>query len=87
MKEIKINNKKIKVTLSVNTTGLYCPMPIVNLKLGLEEVNIDDVVELISDDPGIKEDLPYWCNTTGNTLLSLKRNKDGIFTGYVKKTT
>jgi TusA-related sulfurtransferase len=77
--------KKLKISLSMDAVGLYCPMPIVKLKLGLEEVRTDEIVELLADDPGVEEDLVQWCYATGNTLLSVGKEKD-IFTAYIKKT-
>lgn len=78
-------NKGLKLSLSIDAVGLYCPMPIVKLKLGLEETNTNEMVELLSDDPGFQEDLVQWCYATGNTLLSVDKEKD-IFTAYIKKT-
>lgn len=78
-------NKGLKTSLSIDAVGLYCPMPIVKLKLGLEETNTNEIVELLSDDPGVEEDLVQWCYATGNTLLSVGKEKD-IFTAYIKKT-
>ena len=77
--------KKIKTSLSIDAVGLYCPMPIVKLKLGLEETNTNEIVELLSHDPGFEEDVTQWCSTTGNTLLSIDRDED-IITAYIKKT-
>jgi TusA-related sulfurtransferase len=78
-------NKRLKPSLSIDAIGLYCPMPIVKLKLGLEETNTNEMVELLSDYPGVEEDLVQWCYATGNTLLSVDKEKD-IFTAYIKKT-
>jgi TusA-related sulfurtransferase len=61
-------------------------MPIVKLKLGLEEKKTDEIVELLSDDPGFEEDVAQWCYTTGNTLLSIDKDED-IITAYTKKTS
>ena len=77
--------KKLKASLSIDAVGLYCPMPIVKLKLGLEEINTNEAVELLSDDPGFEEDVEQWCCTTGNTLLSIDKDED-IIIAYIKKT-
>lgn len=78
-------NKGIKTSLSIDAVGLYCPMPIVKLKLGLEEIDPNMVVELLADDPGVEEDLVQWCSTTGNTLLSINKDDD-VFIAHIKKT-
>jgi len=78
-------NKELKPSLSIDAVGLYCPMPIVKLKLGLEETNTNEIVELLSDDSGFEEDLLQWCYATGNTLLSVDKEED-VFTAHIKKT-
>ena len=85
MKEVEINGKKIDAERSVDAVGLFCPMPVVKLKLELEKAGINKVVELLADDPGVLEDLPAWCKETGNKLLSLAKNKEDIFIAYVQK--
>ncbi len=79
------DNKEYKTSLSIDAVGLYCPMPIVKLKLGLEEIDANKIIELSSDDPGFEEDIAQWCYTTGNTLLSIDKDKD-IIIAYIKKT-
>jgi TusA-related sulfurtransferase len=75
----------ISVALTVDATGLYCPMPIIMTSKEIKKIDIGQVLEVKADDAGIKADLPAWCRTTGNELLEL--NRDGaVFTGYVRKT-
>ena len=85
MKEAETHGKKIDAERSVDAVGLFCPIPVVKLKLELEKVGINKVVELLADDPGILEDLPAWCKETGNRLLSLEKNKEDVFVAYVQK--
>ena len=85
MKKNKINTLDIKISNSIDATGLFCPTPIAMLKIGLGEVKISEIVKIIADDPGFEKDLPSWCNSTGNELLFLKKDKKGIISGYVKK--
>lgn len=64
--------------------GLYCPMPIVKTSLMIEELADGEVLEVVSDDVGIKEDMPAWCKTTGNEFLGLEE-QDGEYRAYVRK--
>ena len=69
---------------TLDCRGLMCPMPIVKLAKKMKEMQVGKVVELISDDPGSKEDIPAWAQRTGNEMLEMKQ--DGkIFTFYVRK--
>lgn len=85
MKEIEINGKKTKVTAFVDAVGLFCPLPVVRLKLEMEKKAPKEIAELLADDPGVLEDLPAWCRETKNRLLSIKKNREGIFVAYVEK--
>ena len=87
MKKIDINGKTIKVTATVDAVGLFCPMPVVKLKVELEKRELNQVVELLADDPGVLEDLPAWCKEANNRLLSIKNNREGVFVAYIKKQT
>ena len=85
MKKNKISILDIKISNSIDAIGLFCPAPMAMLKIGLEEVKNSEIVKIIADDPEFEKDLPSWCNSTGNKLLFLERDKKGIFFGYVKK--
>lgn len=85
MKEVEINGKVIKGVSTVDAVGLFCPMPVVKLKVKMGQIELNQVVELLADDPGVLEDLPAWCKETNNKLLSLKKNQEGIFVAYVEK--
>lgn len=64
--------------------GLYCPMPIANTAKKLQELKPGQVLEVVSDDVGIKEDMPAWCRVTGNECLAIEE-KDGEYKVYVRK--
>ncbi|NIO04695.1 MAG: hypothetical protein GTN74_08780 [Proteobacteria bacterium] len=86
MKKVELDGKKIHVASTVDAVGLFCPLPIVKLKLEIEKLNSNEIVELLADDPGVEEDLMAWCRETRHRLLSLRKNEDDIFVGYVEKT-
>jgi tRNA 2-thiouridine synthesizing protein A len=69
---------------TLDCTGLMCPMPIVKLAKKMKEMKSGEVLELVADDVGSKEDVPAWCNRTGNELVDQKE-EGGKFYYYVKK--
>ncbi len=75
----------MKADKSLDCIGLYCPMPIVKTASAIKELKNGEVIEVLADDKGIKEDMPAWCETTGNEFLGFEE-EDGIFKAYVKKT-
>ncbi|HNW31489.1 MAG TPA: sulfurtransferase TusA family protein [Caldisericia bacterium] len=70
--------------VELNTLGMQCPVPIVKTAKKMKELQIGQVLKVISDDEGIKEDMPAWCKTTGNEFLGLEES-GGQYTVYVKK--
>jgi tRNA 2-thiouridine synthesizing protein A len=68
----------------LDARGLMCPMPIVKLAKKIKEMKVGDVLELIADDVGSKEDVPAWCKRTGNELIESKE-ENGMFHYLIKK--
>ena len=70
---------------TLDCTGLSCPMPIVKLAQKMKELQSGQVLELLADDVGARQDVPAWCKRTGNELLGMEENGD-VLAFYIKKT-
>jgi tRNA 2-thiouridine synthesizing protein A len=75
----------VKADKSVDCVGLYCPMPIVKTAQEIKPMKVGEVLEVVADDKGIKQDMPAWCKATGNECLGIEENQ-GEIKVYVKKT-
>ena len=75
----------MKADQSLDCMGLYCPMPIVKTAEKIKELKAGEVLEVVADDKGIKQDMPAWAKTTGHELLGLEE-EGGEIKVYVKKT-
>jgi tRNA 2-thiouridine synthesizing protein A len=69
---------------TLDCIGLSCPMPIVKTSQKMKELESGKVLQVLADDEGIKEDMPAWCNTTGNEFLGVEEEGETIKV-YVKK--
>jgi len=76
----------MKADKTLDCLGLYCPMPIVKTAEKFKELKPGEVLEVLSDDKGIKEDMPAWCQTTGHEFLGMEEEEGGEIKVYVKKT-
>ena len=76
--------REIPVDDVLDTFGLLCPMPIIKTAARFKELKRGDVLKVLSDDPGIKEDMPAWCITSGNELVRLDEIGEE-FHAYVRK--
>ena len=74
----------MKADHTLDCVGLYCPMPIVKTAQKLKELKTGEVLEVVADDKGIKQDMPAWCETTGHECLGME-GEDGEIRVYVKK--
>lgn len=75
----------MKADHTLDCVGLYCPMPIVKTAQKMKELKPGEVLEVVADDKGIKQDMPAWAHTTGNEFLGMEESGDEIKV-YVKKT-
>jgi len=62
----------IKANAELDCLGLYCPMPIAKTAEKMRELKPGEVLEILADDEGIKNDMPAWCQATGNELISIE---------------
>ena len=69
---------------TLDAVGMMCPMPIVELAKKMKELPPGTVLEMRADDEGVVEDIPSWCNRTGNEYLGLEEEGD-IYVSYVRK--
>ena len=74
----------MKADATLDCTGLYCPMPIIETTDKMRELETGQVLEVLADDKGIKTDMPAWCESTGNEFLGTEE-EDGDYKVYVKK--
>jgi tRNA 2-thiouridine synthesizing protein A len=50
--------------------GQACPVPVIELAKALPTVEVGDVVEVLSDDPAARHDIPAWCRMRGQDFVS-----------------
>ncbi len=75
---------ELKVTSTLDTSGKCCPMPMVETNKAMRVLAAGDILEIIATDPGTRNDIPSWCERTGNHLLET-REDDKVYRYYVSK--
>ncbi|HKW86740.1 MAG TPA: sulfurtransferase TusA family protein [Nitrospiraceae bacterium] len=78
----------IQADVTLDTLGYFCPMPIIMTSKKIKELVPGQVLEVLSDDEGIKKDMPAWCQTTGHEMVGLEEEGNGtrrIYKAFVKK--
>jgi tRNA 2-thiouridine synthesizing protein A len=75
---------KIKSDKTVDTSGHYCPVPIIETNRAMKMMSAGEILQVISTDTGSKMDIPAWCERTGNNLL--KTEEQGkTFRYFIRK--
>ncbi|MFQ5428113.1 MAG: sulfurtransferase TusA family protein [Thermodesulfobacteriota bacterium] len=63
---------EIVSTRRLDARGMSCPMPSVKTALELEDMEAGEILEVLTDDPVSKKDLPVWALASGNTVLEVR---------------
>ena len=69
----------------LDVTGTLCPLPILLAAREMRKLQTGDLLEILGDDPGIREDMPVWCERAGHRLLELKEEEAGTIRSLVEK--
>ena len=52
--------------------GLFCPVPVFNVSQSINDIEIGEVLEVLTDDSASTNDIPRWAKRTGNKLLKFE---------------
>jgi TusA-related sulfurtransferase len=69
----------------VDLTGLTCPGPILGAREILEGLRDSQVLLLLSDCPGTRDDLYAWARQTGNEVIHTELRDRGATGYYIRK--
>ena len=65
--------------------GLSCPGPLLGAKRMVDELQTGQILLLVSDCPGTKDDLYAWAKQTGNAVLQAEKMAEGGIGYYIQK--
>ena len=77
-------SEEIKVEKVMDLKGLPCPMPVVKVSKGIKEVEVGEVIEALTTDPGSLSDFPAWAKTSGNEIVKTEQ-EDKLIKFYIKR--
>ena len=73
----------IKADETLDCRGLSCPMPILKTKKAMGKMTSGQILELLSSDPGTKNDLPKFATRAGHEYLG-EKDDQGFTRFYLK---
>ena len=59
----------IKAANVVDARGSACPGPLMEAKKAIGRVKVGEVLEVLSNDAGTKDDMPLWAKKVGHEFL------------------
>jgi tRNA 2-thiouridine synthesizing protein A len=59
----------LKPAAVVDARGSACPGPLMEAKKAIGKVKVGEVLEVLSNDPGTKDDIPLWAKKVGHEFL------------------
>ena len=62
----------------LDVIGLFCPLPILLAAREMRKLQPGDLLEVVGDDPGIREDMPVWCERAGHRLVEMEEEEGKI---------
>lgn len=74
----------IQITKTMDLKGMPCPMPVVKVSKGIKEVEVGQVIEAITTDPGSLSDFPAWARTSGNEIVKTEQD-DKTIRFYIRR--
>jgi tRNA 2-thiouridine synthesizing protein A len=67
MSNVDLNS--LKPANVVDARGSACPGPLLEAKKGIGKVKVGELLEVLSNDPGTKNDIPIWAKKVGHEYL------------------
>jgi len=61
---------------TLDCTGLTCPMPLLKTKKMIKTMESGQILEIISSDPGSKNDIPTFAERSGHEFIGVKDMSD-----------
>ena len=67
-----------KTDKKLDCVGLYCPEPVFNTRLALDEMNVGETIEVSADDPAAESDIQNLVKHLGQEIISTTKEKNTV---------
>ena len=82
--QLNFLDKPIKADATTDIIYKMCPMHLLTIKKKIKEIDMDQVLAVLTDYEGALEDIPAWCEISGNEFLGVLEEEDH-YTFYLRK--
>lgn len=60
----------------VDARGSYCPGPLMEMIKTIKQVEVGEVIEVLSSDESSAKDIPEWVKKAGHELVEVEKEDD-----------
>jgi tRNA 2-thiouridine synthesizing protein A len=75
---------KIQVNRKLDCLGLFCPEPVFQTRMEMDQLQKGEILEVIADDPAAEEDIKRLVKTLGQELVDFNK-EDGKLRFLIKR--
>ncbi|GBD99765.1 sulfurtransferase TusA [bacterium BMS3Abin07] len=76
--------ENVKPDVTTDIVYMMCPMHLLKLEEKIKDLQPGQILEILTDYDGALEDIPDWCEKTGNDFLGIDETT-GYYKFYIKK--
>lgn len=80
-----MNTQNLHANIKLDMRGLTCPAPLLGAKRVVDDLKADQILLLVSDCPGTKDDLFAWAQQTHNNVVKTESMPEGGTGYYIMK--
>ncbi len=81
----KFLNEPIEADATTDIIYMMCPMHLLTIEERVHEIEPGQTLAILTDYDGALEDVPQWCEKTGNDFLGIYEDVDH-YKFYIKRT-
>ena len=82
--QLNVLDKPVKAAATTDIIYMMCPMHLLTIKKKIKEIDVGQVLAVLTDYEGALEDIPAWCEISGNEFVGVIEEED-TYKFYIKK--
>lgn len=75
----------IQADKELDCCGMLCPLPVVKTAQAIKQIDVGQVLKMISTDAGAPADMEAWCRQTGHEMM-VSSQEDDKYIFYFRRT-
>ena len=69
----------------LDCSGMLCPVPVIKTSKAIKQIEVGQVLKMISTDPGAPPDMNAWTKQTGHEMIE-SHQEDDLYIFFFRRT-